>query len=187
MLVQIVCTLAVLIGLASTAHSAVTFTATQSGSDVIVTGSGTLNLDAWGVSAGGFNTDNLIPDMAGVIMGTAGPEIGTGYGSPTNYSAPANFGSGSAIDATSGSGDSFGITETSVLFVPTGYSSDGPLSGTMTFAGQSLASIGMTPGTYVWSWGSGGTADSITLNVVPEPTAALLVGLGVFATGLRRR
>ena len=172
---------------AQASHAAVVFTATESGSDVVVTGSGTLDTDAWGVSAGGFNTDKLIPNMAGIVMGAAGPHLGTGYGSPTNYSAPTNFGPGGAIDATSGSGDSFGITEFGVLFVPNGYTSGDPLSGTMTFAGQSFASLGVQTGTYEWSWGDGGDADSITLNVVPEPSAALLFGAASLAISVRRR
>jgi hypothetical protein len=28
-----------------------------------------------------------------------------------------------------------------------------------------LATLGATPGTYTWSWGSGGTAGSITLTI----------------------
>ncbi|MEZ6192941.1 MAG: PEP-CTERM sorting domain-containing protein [Phycisphaerales bacterium] len=52
----------------------------------------------------------------------------------------------------------------------------------MIFTGTDFATLGVTEGSYVWSWGSGGSADSLTLNIVPEPASvALLVlaGLGI--------
>ena len=65
-----------------------------------------------------------------------------------------------------------------LLVVPNGYVSGAPLSGTLTFTGTDLATRGLTPGSYVCSWGSGPHADSLTLNVIPEPTSAALLGLG---------
>ena len=63
------------LGSISRSDAAVVFTANESGSDVVITGSGTLNVAAWGVSAGGFNTDNLFPNLAAIVMGTAGIEL----------------------------------------------------------------------------------------------------------------
>jgi hypothetical protein len=37
-------------------------------------------------------------------------------------------------------------------------------AGRVTFAGATLASLGVTPGTYVWTWASG----SLTLFIVPS-------------------
>ena len=54
-------------------------------------------------------------------------------------------------------------------------------------AAATLASLGMDLGSYTWSWGSGGTADSLTLNVVPEPSTAALMVLGIVGLAARRR
>jgi hypothetical protein len=96
------------------------------------------------------------------------------------------FGPGGDIFFTSGSGDAFGLNGLPQLGVPFGYAG-GALSGSATFSGETFASIGMTPGTYVWSWGSGGSADSFTLNIVPEPTTVLLLTTRLAALAWRVR
>ena len=35
----------------------------------------------------------------------------------------------------------------------------------MTFNNATFASLGFTPGTYIYTWGKGGTADSLTITV----------------------
>lgn len=71
---------------------------------------------------------------------------------------------------------------TSVLVVPHDYSSGTLLSDTTTFLDASFASLGLTPGTYVYGWGSGADADTFTIDIgaVPEPStwALLLLGFG---------
>jgi hypothetical protein len=74
------------------------------------------------------------------------------------------------------------------LHVPSGYTSGGSLSGSVTFLGEDISSVGLTPGSsYVWSWGSGSSADSFTLSIVPEPTTLLLLATGVAALAWRVR
>jgi hypothetical protein len=62
-----------------------------------------------------------------------------------------------------------------------GYASGAPLSDTATYAGQSFATLGLTPGVYLYTFGSGTDADTFTVEVgapVPEPStwAMMLVG-----------
>jgi hypothetical protein len=57
------------------------------------------------------------------------------------------------------------------------------------YSGVSLANLGLTPGTYVYSWGAGPTADSLTINVgtVPEPASLAMLGVSAAIALLRRR
>jgi len=118
----------------------------------------------------------------------------TGNTSCTFYSGvtgpTTQFGSGSFTNPSSGSGNLVEINGgTDHLFLPLGYSSGAALSDTDTWNGASFSSLGVTPGTYVWTWGTGPDADSYTLNVgsvsVPEPSATVLCGLA--AVGMIRR
>ena len=55
------------------------------------------------------------------------------------------------------------------------------MAATATYSGQSFASLGITEGTYVWSW----TGDSVTMNVgaAPIPEPGTWVAMAVFAGG----
>jgi PEP-CTERM motif len=71
--------------------------------------------------------------------------------------------------------------------VPTGYVSDSPLSDTATYAGETFSSLGVTPGVYESTWGTG-TNQNFTLDVVagavPEPSTWAMMGLGFGLLGL---
>ena len=47
--------------------------------------------------------------------------------------------------------------------MPQGYVSGAALSDSMTFNNATFASLGVTPGTYVWSWGTGLANQNFTL------------------------
>ena len=51
------------------------------------------------------------------------------------------------------------------LFVPQGYVSGAALSDSMTFNNATFASLGVTPGTYVWTWGTGLPNQNFTLMI----------------------
>ena len=69
------------------------------------------------------------------------------------------------------------------------YVSGSALSDTSTYANQTFASLGATPGTDEWTWGTGAHADSFTLEVgpvaaVPEPASLSLLVMGLAGLGM---
>lgn len=106
----------------------------------------------------------------------------------------ASFGLGGSA-ATSGVGPTVGIFLTNQqLAVPAGYLSGAPLASpsVATYSGTTIAALNLTPGSYVWSWGAGPTADSYTLNiggsVIPEPSTYIaMAGFGALSAFLWRR
>jgi hypothetical protein len=88
------------------------------------------------------------------------------------------FGNGNVTLADVGSGDLVAISGSGgVLSVPSGYASDNPLSDTATYDTATFSGLGVSPGSYVWTWGSGAHADSFTLQIgpaaVPESSSLL--------------
>ncbi|MCA9290421.1 MAG: hypothetical protein KDA25_04785 [Phycisphaerales bacterium] len=175
---------------ASPAFGAVTITAEEVGNDVVLTGSGTLDLGAWTFAGAGQIDAFILND--GVAVGPSMP-INV-FGAPVNFSGPLTIPGIMATTATSGTGDFFGLVFGTIpaqrqLAVPVGYVSGDPLSGTATFANESFASIGLTLGSTTWTWGTPGVdADSLTFTVVPGPGGlAFLTVAGVFGRRRRRR
>jgi hypothetical protein len=64
--------------------------------------------------------------------------------------------------------------------VPSLYVSDTALSDSTTYNNATFATLGVTPGTYVWTWGAGAD-QSFTLEIGTTPIPA---ALPLFATGL---
>jgi hypothetical protein len=56
-----------------------------------------------------------------------------------------------------------------LLLVPTGYTSGTNISSTVTFTGQTLTTLGLTNGTYTYTW-SGGSIDVVIGGPAPTPT-----------------
>jgi hypothetical protein len=161
----------------------VTITIAQSGSEVDLSGSGTLNLTALTLS---IHDSNQLNGVAGVAaFAVVGPPIALAdrYDGVTG---PMTIGPGDSLLGTSGTGMLFGVEgDLHSIFVPTGYTS-GSLSGTATFANTTLSGLGLTPGTYTWNWGTGSNADSLTVlietpTVVPEPSTAVVAVFGAVA------
>lgn len=185
--------LALLCAFAAPAAADLVVTIYEDGPDVQMDAGGSLDLTGMVKEV---RTDQGGP---GVFPGESEPFSFFGFGTPgdTDFyfdndliDGPGTFGFGPVTGAL-GTGDTFTLHHTtydtwpgcefcpaySQIHVPVGYTSGSPLNGTATFANHSIASLGLTPGTYVWSW----PTDSITLNVgasaVPEPSSFALLGL----------
>jgi hypothetical protein len=166
--------------------------------DVVATGSGSLDLGALNF----FFDDN---DAAGVwgVSGlvAVGPPTFISSILYTGITGPSTIGPGGIILATSGSGNlagidgGLGIGGGSVI-VSSSYVSGAPLgTSTDTWDNATFSSLGLTPGTYKWTWGSAANAnaDSFTVHIgtiIPEPStwAMILLGFaGISYAGYRRR
>ena len=170
--------LVLLVASIAPAQAAVVISASESGGNVIFsTSGGTLDVSSLtGVGASG-------PPFVNPV----GAEFALGAGGgATLYSGaitgPGSFGTGGFTTSFDGTGDLIGFVYGD-LITPGGYVS-GDLIGpsTLTIAGT-LDSIGITPGTYVWSWAD----DSVTLNIVPIPAAVWLFGSALAGLGWFQR
>jgi PEP-CTERM motif len=161
----------------------------QSGPNVVATGSGSINLTGLRLLGSLVSTGGAFNPSSGFIA------IG-GLGSIDSYSdltvAPVNFGLGTGATASVVTGSPVRINSLG-FFVPGGYVSGTSLgTSTASWNNATFASLGLRPGSYLWTWGSGVSSDSFTLNItappVPEPTTwgLMLLGLGITGAALRR-
>jgi hypothetical protein len=105
----------------------------------------------------------------------------------TEATGPESFGSGDATTGSSGAGDGVAIIGGGEFIdVPHGYVSGAPLSDTSTYSGATFASLGVTPGRYEWTWGSGAN-QNFTLVIgaaaVPESSTWAMMLLGFAGLG----
>jgi hypothetical protein len=155
----------------------------QVGADVVATGSGSADTSDL-VLQGTYTEDPSVePSEANIFVG-----VSAQIQYYKTVSGPANFGTGGFTAASSGTGDLFGVeAEFNNLMLPQSYTSGDPLSGTATWNSTTISNLGLTPGTYVYNWGSGENADSLTVNIVPEPATIGLIGIGLAGMFVRRR
>jgi len=170
------------LGIRQSAQAGYTVRLQQVGPDVVATGSGAINLH--GLTFYGSSSQNpaiqsisVFPSSRGhgasIYTGPTSSSVDSYYGA----SGPTSFARGGK-SASSGSGDMVGISAGSFdgdyfcfLSVPAGYVSGNALSDTAIYGGTTLATMGVTPGTYVWTWGTGANKN-FTLQIpffVPPP------------------
>ncbi|MFC5342296.1 hypothetical protein ACETK8_13605 [Brevundimonas staleyi] len=189
------------LGLGSPAHAEYTFSVQQVGPDVVVTGSGTLNTTALTMPGAqtAFGANGAMTSVS-VITGACGGAVAVRQF--TGMTGPTSLPVSTTTLGSSGSGDCVAFTTVlnggPSVWIPSAWTPGDPFSSTNTFSGQTLASMGLTPGTYVWSWGSGPTADRYILRIGPPPVptmgewslialASLLAASGLFAAAMQAR
>ena len=182
---------------ASVLPSSFVFTIEQVGPNVVVTGSGDINLSGMSIDCTACSPSNFMwPSYPGIVTGQAGG-LADEYAFSTPPTGPSNFGTGGPANPTTASGDIVGANYIpGGLIVPAGYTSYTPLSDSATYDNTTLALLGLVPGTYTWTWqyaAGGATAGSFTIDVIATPLpaalplfAAALGGLGLLGW-LRKR
>jgi hypothetical protein len=169
-----------------------TFMATieQVGTNVVVTGNGTINFTGLMQLDGGGFIAGMIPNAGVLALASGDVKSFTGVSGPS-------FGSGEDTLADSSGGDAVGIFGgvfgSGTVIVPRGYVSGDPLLAQSTYSNANFASLGITPGTYIYTWGTGADADRFTLLIggpgVPDggSTVSLLGSALLGLAALRRK
>ena len=188
--------------LPGTATAALIVNIEEVGSDVVASYSGSIDLTGIGFNIlGSANTNRIwaTGGQANFQNGVAKKASLTDFGQNPWTVAPSAFGTGGAINADSLSiagGNAFGF-QSSGFFIESSYVSGTPLSGSMTFNGQTLASMGINVGTGIMN-ATFSSGDTLTVNAiagaaaVPEPgqvaaSLLLLAGLGGYVALQRRK
>lgn len=161
-------------------------TFSQVGDNVAANGTGTL--DTTDLTLRGFIPSVPFEDPSdGIVVVGRSPSLLLVY---TGIAGPSEFGTGAFTLADSGSGAPVGVDAAlSAVLVPWDYKSGSTLSDSMAFENTTISDLGLTPGTYKWTWGSGADADSLTeivpaANLDPEPSSLILAGTALGFAGL---
>ncbi|APW60977.1 PEP-CTERM sorting domain-containing protein [Paludisphaera borealis] len=180
---------------AGQARADLTFTLEEVGSDVVLSGSGSINTSVLTPYAQWFfNPTAILSPGEGRFTLGVGFDLGDRY---IIYQGAVVFGPGVLQSASSYTGDALDLNGgDGFIGLPPGYVSGAPISLSMTFASQTLATLGATPGTYTWTLSPGGNnggtiTDTITLQVgagaaVPEPSTLAMLSAGCLGLALRR-
>lgn len=153
----------------------------ETGGNVEADGSGTFDITDLNDAGNVNSVASMQPSGGSISLSSTASFSGESYDAITG---PSDFGSGGNTFASTSSGDVVVlIPGLNRVGLPSGYVSGSSLSDTATWDAATLSSLGATPGTYTWTWGSGAHAGALNLFVgtappsVPEPSQ---YGLGIF-------
>jgi hypothetical protein len=187
------------------AEAGIVIDITETGGNVVVNFSGSFTRPESGSNSGGSVTEGITGGSAGnnsvglgsyttydVYTGTSSPSgssWGTGPSSPLSPTSTVGFtgGMGGFVFEDTPSGGS--------VYINSSYSDNSVITGSMTFTGQTLASMFLTPQTIVYSFAGSlvATPSTVTVNIVgappagvPEPASLLLLSSIGLAGGYRQ-
>lgn len=168
------------------AFAAYVITIAQNGSNIVASGSGSLDLTD-STNSGYVNWESFIgPSQAKVLVGSTTLEY-LYYVSGSTTS----FGTGGFKDADSSSGTAIAIAGSyNGLYVAASYVSGSITSGTATWNDTTLSGLGLLDGTYTWTLASDDTISVVvggSISAVPEPASIALLGIPAAFTVFRRR
>jgi hypothetical protein len=181
----------------ASAQAALVIDIDQGGPDVIATMSGSIDMtDLVNTNQPSGNFGTGFMESGGDILSMQSAGVGNGniFGGITG---PATFGTdttGAAASSSTGGFFDLEFAAEPLIFLPDSYVSGNSLSGTDTWAGTTLAQLGLTSGTsFTYSWGSNADADSLQINIgpasqsVPEPVSLAMFAVGLTTLGMIRR
>ena len=164
-------------------RAAVTIHMQEVGSNVVATLSGAINsLPSAPTSSGGLGAvSGVRPSGDTMLFGLSKLSgiqlVQVHYYTATTY--PSNFGTSTSLlqanTSTASTTMMFRNLSTNNIMIDQSYVLGTAVTGTLTWNNKTLSSMGVATGSYVWGW----STDSITLNVVPEPSSLSLVALGL--------
>ncbi|NWK55621.1 hypothetical protein HW115_08360 [Verrucomicrobiaceae bacterium N1E253] len=162
-------------------EAAVTVDVEEVGSDVVISWSGSLNTTALtpgGGWAGGLRASfNRLLGAGGSngLQSLQAPTIGFSGATASAGTFSTHAGT---ITASSTTGGGFGFLLEGAgtrIYLPHGYVDGTAISGSQTYAGQTILTLGIQDG-FNYSWGTGATADNITVNATASPPATTKLG-----------
>lgn len=178
---------------AGRAKADLVITFAQSGANVVANGTGSLNFSDLTFQNFDFSNSYVNASAGAVLLGSSG-SYADYYGSisgPTTFGSGLNFLADSSTSTAPGSTGAGVDGATGQLLVPGGYFPGDPFTVSATWDNTTIAGLGLTPGTYVWTWGTGASADSLEVIIpgTPEPSSLILLGSGALGLigGVRRK
>ena len=164
-------------------RAAITIHMAEVGSNVVATLSGAINsLPGAPTQSGGVGVfSGVRPSGSTMAFGLSKfsgvQTVQMHYYTATTY--PSNFGSSTSLlqanSSTASTTMMFRNLSSNNIIIDQNYVLGTAVTGTLTWNNQTFSSMGVATGSYVWGWSS----DSITLNVVPEPSALSLLAVGL--------
>jgi hypothetical protein len=167
----------------------------QVGANVVGTGSGS-------VDTAGLTQGNTVPSADYDLVSAQFANYGAGVpGEPvtlftqfSGLSGPLSFGAGATTNASTTSGSSIILVGKvsgggpGIVDLPVGYVSGSSFSNSDIFNNKTLDGLGLTLGTYTYTFGAGDDADSIVVQIgpvapVPEPSTWAMMILGFIGIG----